>query len=238
MDKAMITREAVPSTLTESKVTQLLRSKSEEEYHSLLRSLPWPAVLPATTQLQTVGFTSCLSGEGVSTFAVQTALAAAAIGGHRVLVVDGNLYRPTVHKTFELPDRIGLSEILTDQCTVAEVIKSTRFRDLYAITAGKLDQETATLFGATQRLQYLVEELTERFDLVIVDVSEIGKSSVPFPLLSLLDSVVMVVEYGRVELGMAQQAKQRLDRAGIKLLGSVLNKHRSYIPRFLSGMVS
>ena len=233
----MITREASPPKSSRPMSTQLVRSKSDEEYHSLLRSLPWPAVGATTRQLQSVGFTSCLQREGVSTFAVQTAFAAASIGGYRVLIVDANLYRPTVHETFALPQPDGLADLLSDRCNVGEVIKNTRYRDLYAITSGHTENDPATLFGASQRLQYFLQELKDQFDLIIVDVSPVGKSSVAFPLLSLLDSVVMVVEFGRVEWDVAQHAKQRLDRAGIKLLGSVLNKHRTFTPRLLSRLI-
>ena len=233
----MITREARPPKLNRPAGGQLARSRSDEEYHSLLRSLPWPAVVPSTRQLQTVGFTSCLQGEGVSTIALQTALAAASIGEHRVLLLDGNLYRPSVHETFSLPQHDGLADVLADRCSASDVIKGTRYRDLYAITSGCTDREPATLFGASHRLQYLITELKEQFDLVVVDVSPVGNSSVAFPLLSLLDSVVMVIEFGRVDWGLAQKAKQRLDRAGIRLLGSVINKHRSFVPRILSRLI-
>jgi Mrp family chromosome partitioning ATPase len=233
----MITRESGAPSVAQSRPPKLVRGKARDEFHSLLRSLPWPAASPADRQLSAIGFTSCLPGEGVTTFALQTALAAASAGVHKILLVDANLNRPALEAAVGLSKGQGLAEILSGQCNATDVIQETRYSNLSMLSAGKVDQDAATLYGLPYRLQNLVEVLTHGFDLVIFDMPAIGESSVSMPLLSPLDGVVMIVESERVQWQMARLVKNRLDRANVNLIGAVVNKKRDYVPALISRIV-
>lgn len=230
----MVTPTAETATVKQSSPPTPGNWKVRGEFHSLLRSLPWPAVHPADKQLSAIGFTSCVAGEGVTTFALQTALAAAAGGAHQIVVVDANLERPRIDKTLGLAAQHGLADILTGRCIAADAIEPTGYTNLSAIAAGTVDHDPATIFGLPNRMHELVEVLVHGFDLVIFDLPPIAQSSVALPLLSPLDGVVMIVESERVPWQTARQARQKLSRAGVNLLGAVINKQRNYAPHLFS----
>jgi protein-tyrosine kinase len=233
----MITREAIATTVAPSSPPIPGQWKVGEEYHSLLRSLPWPAANPADIQLSAIGFTSCLPREGVTTFALQSALAAAASGVHQILVVDANLSRPRIGKALGLSGQQGLADILAGGCNAADAIQQTKYTNLSALTVGSAEQDPATLFGIPERAHQLVEVLSHGFDLVIFDLPPIAKSSVVMPLLSQLDGLVMIVESEKIPWQTARQARQRLARADVNLLGAVVNKKRNDLPRLLSRLL-
>lgn len=230
----MITRQASQATVAQSTPPVPGPWKVRQEFHSLLRSLPWPAAHPADKQLSAIGFTSCLPREGVTTFTVQTALAAAASGAHQILVVDANLARPRIDKALELSAAEGLADILAGGCIAADAVQQTKYANLSAITAGKIDQDPATLFGLPYRMHNLVEVLTDGFDLVIFDLPPMAPSNIAMPLLSPLDGLVMIVEAEKVPWQTARQVRERMSRANVNLLGAVVNKKRNYLPRLFS----
>lgn len=233
----MITREKSAKPISQSTPPIPGNWKVREEFHSLLRSLPWPANDPAQQQLSTIGFTSCLPREGVTTFAVQTALAAASSGAHQVLVVDANLRRPRLAKQLSVTNEQGLADILTGTCITADAIQETRYTNLSVLTAGKVDRDPATLFGLTYRIHDLIEVLSHGFDLVIFDLPSLAGSSAALPLMSPLDGLVMVVQSEKVPWPTAQEVREKLARADIDLLGAVVNKHRTHLPRLVSKLL-
>jgi len=236
----MITKDvatAAATSVAPASPPQPGRWKVRQEFHSLLRSLPWPAANPADRQLATIGFTSCLPREGVTTFAMQTALAAASSGAHQILVVDANLIRPGVSKAAGISNEQGFANVLAGTCNPADAIQETKYDNLSVLTSGKLNCDPAALFGLPYRLHNLIEVLTDGFDLVIFDLPSIAKSNIAMPLLSPLDGVLMIVEHEKVPWQQAREVQEKLERAHVHLLGAVVNKKRTHLPRIFSKLV-
>ena len=82
--------------------------------------------------MHTLGFTSCYSGEGVSTIAAHVAFSAALAGPQRVALVDLNFARPTVHQTLEIEQSPGVSEILAGQLSLADAVQFTSLTQFVA----------------------------------------------------------------------------------------------------------
>ncbi|HIF34026.1 MAG: CpsD/CapB family tyrosine-protein kinase [Pirellulaceae bacterium] len=208
--------------------------RTSECFHSLLSSLSLTAS-DTDRRLRTIGFTSCLPSEGVSTIAINTAVAASSVNDQRVLLVDGNWNNPSLDRSFDLCASPGLAECLHSNVDPRPWIQATRFRNLSALVAGECVTDPYVGCGSTHQLSELIESVTAMFDTVIFDVAPVGDSDVAMPLLSSLDGIVLVVEADRVSRHLAQRVVQRFERAGVRLLGIALNKPRR-LPKWISRM--
>lgn len=211
--------------------TSPVDGKVAEICQTLLARLGWPGDR-SLGGLQTLGLTSCYSGEGVSTLAAGLAEAAAMLSGRRVLVVDGNLDRPALHRTFSASLGPGLAEVLLRGDQVSQCVQSTATPGLLLLSAGRHQGNLASAYDAPS-LFGLIETLRAQFDLVIFDLPPAHESSPAFRLAGLLDGVLLVVEAERVRAEVAGRAKELLTRDGAKLRGVVMNKRPQHVPGWL-----
>lgn len=206
--------------------------RASESFHSLLSTLPWPST-DSPHEVRTIGFTSCLPREGVSVCAVNTAMAAASTGGHRVLLVEGNWINPSLAKSLDVKASPGLAEFLHAENEQPPAFQATRFRNLFVLAAGERDTDRCVGYGSLTGLTELIECVSTQFDLAVFDVAPVGNSDVAMPLLASLDGVILVVEAERVQRETAQRVVQRFERSGVRLLGIALNKHVEQLPGWL-----
>jgi Mrp family chromosome partitioning ATPase len=209
----------------------VLSNPIPEQYQSILARLPWPGD-GASHLLRTFGLTSCHSGEGVSTTAVFLAMEAARIGDQRVLLVDANFAHPSVHEATGVDLSPGLSESLLDLQRLPAAIQPSSLENLYVLSAGG-DGGNGAQAGASASSSDLLEALKADFDLVVFDLPAAGVAGFPFRLSALLDGIIWVVEAERVSGKVAQQVKELLTCARVRLLGAVLNKAPRHGPRWL-----
>jgi Mrp family chromosome partitioning ATPase len=207
-----------------------LRADVRGYYETLLCRLPWPAA-GSGRPLRTLGVTSCLSGEGVSTVAAHLALAAAGIGRAQVLLADANFSRPGVPRIFGVRGRPGLAELLHDHCTLPEVLQPSPAPNLKLLAAGKPAAGISRAYDAAG-LPGLLKELAADFELVVVDLPPAGQAAA-LRLARLLDGVLLVVEAERVHREFAQRVCGLLSRAGAHPVGVALNKWRQRVPDWL-----
>ena len=228
----MIRRSTTPaaSVVTQRRARQ--RDTAREYALTILRNVGWPGN-SAAASLRSVGLTSCQSGEGVSTVAAQLALAAASCGDHQVLLADANFACPRVHGRFGIELGPGLADVLLGALTVGEAIRPSAVANLVVLPAGRPDGDSARLYDSV-RLAETIEQLTQRFGLVIFDLPAMGQTSATVRLAGLLEGVVLVVEAERVRWEAAQRATELLRRGNAILLGAVLNKRRAHVPDWLA----
>ena len=196
----------------------------------LLRRLGWPSP-SGKHELRTLGFTSCYSGEGVSTIASHVAFAAALAGPQRVILVDLNFARPSVHQTLELELSPGVQEILSGELPLSDAVRFTSLTQFAALpvgaTGGMADRRNPAA------LSEFVEDLKAAFDLVIFDLPSCDLPSATLGVAGLLDGVCIVVEAERVRTEVALRTKELLVRGGAKLVGAVMNKQPRHVPEWL-----
>jgi capsular exopolysaccharide synthesis family protein len=200
-----------------------------ESYQTLLHRIGWPGG-EKTGLLRTLGLTSSDPGEGVSTVAVQLALTAVAGGQQRVLLVDANWGRPTLHRWFNLPLEPGLADVLLHPGATADAVHGTAVPNLAVLCAGRVPGN-AVLDGA--ELSEALEAVRTGQDLVIVDLPAAGHSGFALRWAGLLDGVVLVVEAERIRRETVHRVKQLLTGSHVQLLGAVLNKQREHLPAWM-----
>lgn len=203
-----------------------------EYYRTILRRLDWPGSVREGHLVQTLGVTSCYAGEGVSTVAAELAVAAACAGDRPVLLVDGNLARPSLAERFGAAAGPGLAEVTWEHQELLPVIQATKVCNLSLLPAGDL-AETTQRAGDSTRLAPAVESLRQAFDLIVFDLPPAGPAGSAIALARLVDGVLLVVESERVRWEVAQRTKQLLLGAEVRLVGVVLNKRRHHVPEWL-----
>ena len=173
-------------------------------------------------KLRTVSVTSTIPSEGKSLVASNYAIVTAQTG-LRTLLVDGDLRRPSVHKAFEQPAQIGLSAYLVERVqNVDEIIHSTEVPNLDICCCGAVPSNPSELISSRRMLQFL-EEVSNRYDRVVLDCPPVSAVADPLVLGAMSDGMVFVTKFNKIRREHASRSIQRIQEAGIHVVGVVLN---------------
>jgi capsular exopolysaccharide synthesis family protein len=172
-------------------------------------------------KLNTIVVVSAGAGEGKSTTVFNLATIFAQ-NGNRVLVVDSDLRRPTLHKIIQASNNIGLTNYLLKQNTLDEVIQNTKQPSLDLMPSGKLPSSSLGILSSAQ-MKSLISELKQRYDFVFFDSPPIMGVSDASILASEVDMTIQVIQYRRYPQPMNIRAKQMIEKVGGNLVGIVLN---------------
>jgi capsular exopolysaccharide synthesis family protein len=176
----------------------------------------------AETTGRAVVVTSANPGEGKTTTAANLAVALA-LNGAKVLVVDGDLRRPTLHQHFGVAKTPGLSDLIVGRTQASESIHTTRFKGLQVLACGYAAPNPAELLGSASMKQILAA-LRTCYDWVIVDTPPILAMADTPVLCPLVDGVVMVVAAETTTRPALVRALDQIASVGGKVTGVVLNK--------------
>lgn len=161
------------------------------------------------------------AGEGKSTTIFNLATTFAQQGS-RVLLVDSDLRRPSLHKILAVSNGLGLTNYLMKQNTIDEVIQTTPVPSLDFLPSGKLPSSSIGILNSTQ-MRAFIEEAKSRYDFVFFDSPPIMGVSDASILASEVDMAILVVQYRKYPQQMTLRAKQMVEKVGGRLLGVVLN---------------
>lgn len=173
--------------------------------------------------LRTLLVTSSDVGDGKSLMAANLAVVAAQ-AGRKVLLVDADLRRPSLHGLFDVQNRLGLTSLLVaEQGSATRALLPTRVEGLWLLPSGPLPPNPSELL-ASHRMRDCLAELKELADLVIIDSPPVLIVSDPVVLSNLADGTLFVVNAQRTRGRRAAHAVATLQKAGANVLGAVLNR--------------
>ena len=168
-------------------------------------------------------FTSAQPLEGKTTAAVNVAMALA-FGGARVLVIDGDMRRPGLHRPLRLTNERGLSQILTGQARVRDVIQRTVDPNLLAITAGRTPPNPSELL-TSERMKTLLTNLVHGpFDWIIIDTPPVLAVTDAVVVAPLVSGVVFVVGAEMTRRRLAERALETVLSTRPRQVAILLNK--------------
>lgn len=194
------------------------KSPISEAYVKLRTNIELSAI---DAPIQVIMMTSANPGEGKSTTAGNLAMVYAQ-ADKKVLVIDADLRKPTAHHYFMVSNRGGLTSVLTGQQTLSGAIKETPVDNLHVLTSGPIPPNPSELLSS-KRFAALLEELRQKYDVVIVDTPPILAVADAQIVSTLCDGVVLVLNAGQVKRDLAVKAKTALEHAKARILGVVLN---------------
>lgn len=196
-----------------------IRSGFSEAYYSLRTALQFSTPDGAPSSILV---SSARPAEGKSTTAYAIALNLARVG-RRVLLVDGDLRNPSMHRVVGVENERGMSNLLSGSADLASLTQSTRQENLFFISCGPLPPNPAELWGGDRMDQFL-RESRSMFDHVVIDGPPVlGFADAPL-LAAVVSGVVFVVESRGTRRGQARGALRRLRVGRAHLLGAVLTK--------------
>ena len=161
------------------------------------------------------------AGEGKSTTLVNLAYVCAQ-GGYNTLMIDGDLRRPKLHTFFDINNSVGLTNYLTTELQLEDVILQTPIDNLYFMPSGILPADAAGILNS-RRMSELIADVKSRFDLVLIDSPPILGVSDASVLASEVDLTMIVIQHRKLPRSMLMRVKQAVENVGGNLLGVVLN---------------
>ncbi|MFE4036151.1 CpsD/CapB family tyrosine-protein kinase [Priestia sp. YIM B13489] len=197
------------------------KSSIAEQFRTVRTSIEFSSV---DKDLRSVVITSPSPEEGKSTVTANLAVVFAQ-QGKRVLLVDSDLRKPTVHYTFHIENHVGLTNVLAKQTTLEKAVKTTRQENLWILTSGPIPPNPSELLGSSS-MNALLEKAKNEYDLIIFDSSPVLAVTDAQVLSNLTDGVVLVISSGHTQKDSAKKAKELLESAKAKILGVVLNNKK------------
>ena len=161
------------------------------------------------------------AGEGKSTTLVNLAYICAQ-GGYTTLMIDADLRRPRLHTFFDINNSVGLTNYLTTELMLEDVILQTPVDNLYFLPSGILPADAAGILNS-RRMSELIQDVKQRFDLVLVDSPPILGVSDASVLASEVDLTIIVVQHRKLPRNMLLRVKQAVENVGGNVIGVVLN---------------
>ncbi|MGF9714802.1 MULTISPECIES: CpsD/CapB family tyrosine-protein kinase [Paenibacillus] len=194
------------------------KSYISEAYRTLRTNIQFSTI---DNHIRSIIVTSPEPSEGKSTTITNLAVAFAQ-EGKKVVLVDADLRKPTLHHFFMKSNRIGLSNLLAGQFTLQQAISDTHIDNLSLICSGPVPPNPAEMLNS-KRLEQQLEELKEMFDIILFDAPPTLAVTDAQVLSTKCDGVVFVLNSGKVKRDTARKAIDRLNHVNAKILGVVLN---------------
>jgi protein-tyrosine kinase len=213
--------EAKPSELVLSNDT--LQTHFAEAYRALRTNISFSGI---DQPLKSIVVTSAASNEGKTTTVINLGIIMAQ-AGPRVLIVDTDFRRPSIHEVMGLvpPESsplTGLSNVMVGTARLEDVIMETGFDRLGLVPAGAMPPNPSELLGS-RRLQTVMDELKENADLVLLDTPPCLVYSDAFLIGRLADGLLYVLRAGNQDKAAQRRVQVQIQQAKVRLLGVVFN---------------
>ena len=170
---------------------------------------------------KTLMVTSALPAEGKTTIASNLAIVMASLG-EKVLLIDADLRRPSIHRMFNVPKSPGLSSHLINRKTLDEIIHKTTVENLFIIPSGIIPPNPSELLSHPQ-LQALLETATQSYNRVIVDTPPVASVADPMIISKVVDAVILVIRSRETARDVVSRAVNQLKNVNSDILGAILN---------------
>lgn len=196
-----------------------LTSPVMEQYRLIRNNIHFSSV---DKVVQSIVVTSAEAGDGKSTTAANLAIVLSQ-NGKKVLLVDVDLRKPTVHYAFSISNMDGITSVLTKDSSLGMAITNTNIPNLDILTSGPIPPNPSELLDS-QAMDGVMKELKENYEYVIYDSPPILAVTDSQTIASKCDGVVMVIASGKTHKDRALKAKKLLEKSGSQMLGVVINR--------------
>lgn len=195
------------------------KSQAAEAFRTLRTNIQFSSL---DEDIRTIVVTSTQPGEGKSTVISNLAITMAQ-SGKKVVLIDCDLRKPTIHKRLGVSNQYGLTTLLSKEKALDDVINATNISNFYILTSGPIPPNPAELLGS-RKMKSLIEELKGYFDIILFDAPPVLSVTDAQVLSTYCNGVVFVAGYGQAEKLAVVRAKELISKVGGKIIGVVINK--------------
>ena len=195
-----------------------------EAYRSATLSILFTEAATKKTRMYVIASPNASDGKTSVTCNLGVALSKSKL---RVLLIDGDLRRPTLHNALGVPNRFGLRDLLRDQTAIegideSEMFVRTKVPNLWVLPSGSGDEQVLDLLHSAS-LQALLERLQRSFDVVLIDTPPMLHMADARLFADRTDGVILVVRSGVTMREDAMNALEKFERDGVRVIGTILN---------------
>lgn len=217
----MFNRKSKVTKLTKERklITHLYpKSTISEQYRMIRSNIMFSGV---DNEINKLVVTSAAPSAGKSTTAANIAVAYAQ-AGKNVLLIDGDLRKPTVHYTFETKNVFGLSNLITDQINLEQAVQNTKVENLSIMTSGPIPPNPSELLSS-QKFKDLIQSFEQYFDMIIIDTPPVLAVTDAVIMSTVVDGTIIVTNVETNNKHHLLKAKEVLEKSDVNILGVVLN---------------
>lgn len=189
-----------------------------ESYRTLRTNIQYSSI---DKEIRSIVVTSADPQEGKSTISGNLALSFAQ-NGKKVIIIDCDLRKPSIHKKFNLSNLCGISEVLIGKETLDNAIQKYK-TNLHVLPSGKIPPNSAEMISSIAMNNLLVE-LKMQYEILIIDSPPLGTFSDAQILSTKVDGTILVLKAGESKIEAVKEAKNLLNIVGANIIGVVVNK--------------
>lgn len=197
------------------------KSPISEQYRVIRTNIQFTSI---DEEIRSIMVTSSEPGEGKSTTVANLAIVFAQ-QGKKVLLIDADLRKPSIHYTFDLANIFGLTTILSKRIEMWNAIAKTDVENLFILTSGPVPPNPAELLSSLS-MRNLIDQLKEQFDILLFDTPPLLAVTDGQIISNLCQGSILVIASGKTEKDKALKSKELLTNANSSLLGVVINKKK------------
>lgn len=198
---------------------QYPKSSMAEAYRTLRTNLGFASM---DDPCRSILFTSTSPRDGKSTVASNLAVVMAQ-AGNRVALIDADLRKPMQHKIFDVDNRQGLTSVLLREVEAEKAMHNGLVENLHVLTSGPIPPNPAEILGS-ERARQVLQQLQDEYDYVFIDSPPILAVTDSAILSTIVDGVVLVVNYAVTRNELAREAVEQFKKANARIIGVVLNQ--------------
>ncbi|WP_297420849.1 CpsD/CapB family tyrosine-protein kinase [Clostridium sp.] len=194
------------------------QSIDAESYRTLRTNIQYSSV---DKEIRSIVVTSANPQEGKSTVSGNLALSFAQ-NGKKVIIIDCDLRKPSIHKKFNISNLCGFSEVMIGKETLENAIQEYK-SNMHILPSGKIPPNPSEMISSTT-MSDLLERLKEEYDIIILDSPPLDAFTDGQILSTKVDGTILVVLAGESKIESVKEAKNLLNRVGAHIIGLVINK--------------
>lgn len=198
------------------------KSPISEAYRGIRTSIEFSNL---DKELKVINVTSSMQNEGKTTVISNLAVTFAGLD-KKVLIIDGDLRNPSVHRAFGKSNIQGLTDILVNNKSLLECVHKTQNDNLHILACGPMPPNPSEIL-ASKKMRSFVESLRDHYDYIFIDAPPIGIVTDAGIISTYCDGTVLVVAANEADIDMVKIAKDRLDKVGANIIGTILNKYEA-----------
>ena len=173
-------------------------------------------------EMKVITVTSSMQNEGKTTVIANLAVSFANLD-KKVLLLEGDLRNPSVHRMFNISNINGLTDVLLNNKAFADCVHCTEVKNLHILTCGPIPPNPSEILSSNKMKEFITS-LKEYYDYIFIDTPPIGIVTDAGIISTYSDGCIFVVGSKQCDIEMAKYAKERLEKVGANIIGAVLNK--------------